>query len=139
MSFIKRNRTTGKEYAPGYFLAHEECTRKTYQFKEDDTNAVTADNGGKYIPMGTVIMDGENVAGIAYEDVDVTYGDMPGSLVTAGTVYKDRLNGAADEAKLKEAGFTVIANAPTVERPAGFEVEDADDSTTDSGSTEGGN
>ena len=42
----------GKAYAPGWFLAHEECVRETRQIPQ--TGASTSDNGGKYVKMGTV-------------------------------------------------------------------------------------
>lgn len=91
MSFIDEKKT-GKVYAPGYFLAHEECVRKTKQFNKNSALVQTADNGGKYIPMGTAYPTNDgNAIGIAYEDVDVTTGNMPGSVVTKGVVYEDRL------------------------------------------------
>ena len=91
MSFIDEKKT-GKVYAPGYFLAHEECVRKTKQFNQNSALVQTADNGGKYIPMGTAYPTNDgNAIGIAYEDVDVTTGNMPGSVVTKGVVYEDRL------------------------------------------------
>lgn len=91
MSFIDEKKT-GKVYAPGYFLAHEECIRKTKQFNKNSALVQTADNGGKYIPMGTAYPTNDgNAIGIAYEDVDVTTGNMPGSVVTKGVVYEDRL------------------------------------------------
>lgn len=90
MSFIAESK--GQGYEPGYFLAHEECTRETREFAQDSALAKTAENGGKYVPMGTAwpTNDG-NAVGITYEDVDVTYGNMPGSVVTAGTVIEGRL------------------------------------------------
>ncbi len=124
MSFIERNTTVGKTYAPGWFLAHEECERKTYQFAQE---GATSANGGKYVKMGTLytITTGEGASavteyiGFAYEDVDVTSGDMPGSVVTKGTVYEDRLpatlTSAAKEA-LEAKGF-VFVTTPTVTRP----------------------
>lgn len=90
MSFIANS--NGKAYEPGYFLAHEECTRETRQFAQNSALVETADNGGKYVPMGTAYPTNDgNAIGIVYEDVDVTYGDMPGSVVTKGEVYEDKL------------------------------------------------
>lgn len=90
MSFITNDTTSAKVYAPGYFLAHEECTRETKQIAQ--SGAVTAENGGKYVPMGTAYPSNDgNAIGIVYEDVDVTTGDMPGSVVTKGEVIEDRL------------------------------------------------
>ena len=94
MSFIDEKKT-GKVYAPGYFLAHEECVRKTKQIAQ--AGATTAENGGKYVKMGTIYPANDATAtGIVYEDVDVTTGNMPGSVVLKGVVYEERLPEAAD-------------------------------------------
>lgn len=93
MSFIGAGEQ-GVVYAPGYFLAHEECERKTRQIAQ--TGAIDA-NGKKYVKMGTVYPANDATAeGIVYEDVDVTTGDMPGSVVLKGVVYEDRLAEAVD-------------------------------------------
>lgn len=118
MSFVQINENKGRVYAPGYFLADpEHCTRVTRTIKADDASVKTADNGGKYVPMGATYKDGETVVGVVYEDVDVTNGDMPGSVVTAGTIIKDRLVTTADADALKTAGFTVIDTEDNVTRP----------------------
>lgn len=125
MSFIERNATQGKVYAPGYFLAHEECERRTKTIAQ--AGSVTAANGGKYVPMGTLYtvtteVEGEDVTdyiGFVYEDVDVTSGDMPGSVVTKGTVYENRLPATLAEAAktaLVAKGFVFITE-PEVTRP----------------------
>ena len=89
MSFISEG-SKGQVYAPGYFLAHEECERKTREIPQ--SMATTADNGTKYVKMGTVFPANDATAeGIVYEDVDVTTGNIPGSVVTKGEVYEDRL------------------------------------------------
>lgn len=92
MSFIKRNATSGKVYAPGYFLAdNENVTLLTFEADASNAQAVTAGEG-KYIPMGTIWpANGATAKGIVYEDVDVSEGNMPGSLVTCGVVYENRL------------------------------------------------
>lgn len=118
MSFIADKQ--GAAYAPGWFLAHEECERKTRQFEQ--TNATTAADGSKYIPMGSFYPanDSSTVEGIVYEDVDVTTGDMPGSVVLKGTVYLDRLAetaGSGVQAALEGKGFTFIETSPAVTRP----------------------
>jgi len=85
----------GQIYAPGYFLAYndENVTRETKEFSASSALVVTTEDG-KYIPMGTAYPTNDSSAiGITYEDVDVTVGNMPGSVVTGGTVevYEDRL------------------------------------------------
>lgn len=107
MSFIERNATQGQVYAPGYFLAHEECVRETRQFNQDSTLVKTAANGGKYVPMGTAYPTNDgNAIGITYEDVDVSSGNMPGSVVTKGDVYENRLaiTGESYDAVTPETG-----------------------------------
>lgn len=109
----------GKTYAPGWFLAHEECERKTRQIPQ--AGATTATNGGKYVKMGTVYPANDGTAeGIVYEDVDVTTGNMPGSVVLKGVVYEDRLPVALESAAksaLEAKGFTFVATSPAVTRP----------------------
>lgn len=118
MSFYTENKTS-KTYAPGWFLAANElCERFTHQMEQ--AKAETAENGGKYIPMGTVWPANDGTAiGIVYEDVDVTTGDMPGSVVTKGTVYSNRLpvvvEGTAKTA-LEAKGFVFVED-PEITRP----------------------
>lgn len=91
MSFTNIN-DQGTVYAPGYFLAHEECVRETREMAQNSTLVQTAADGAKYIPMGTAYPTNDgNAIGIVYEDVDVTTGNMPGSVVTKGVVIEDRL------------------------------------------------
>lgn len=91
MSFIQRNAVTGQAYAPGWFLAdNENCERKTRTISA--AGASDGVNGGKYVKMGTAYPTNDgNAEGIVYEDVDVTTGDMPGSVVLSGVVCEDRL------------------------------------------------
>lgn len=123
MSFIG-NVEQGKVYAPGWFLAHEECVRETYQMTQ--AMATTRADGAKYVPMGTLVSvtTGEGASavtdykGFVYEDVDVTSGSMPGSLVTKGVVYEDRLPAtlaSAAKTALVAKGF-VFKTAPEVTR-----------------------
>lgn len=116
MSFIQ-NDTTARVYAPGYFLAHEECTRETKTIPQ--AGATTTAEGGKFVKMGTPFPSNDaNAIGIVYEDVDVTTGDMPGSVVTKGEVYEDRLAvtlASAAKTALQAKGF-VFKTVPTVTR-----------------------
>lgn len=115
MSFIQNN-TNSKVYAPGYFLAHEECTRVTKEIPQ--SMATTTDDGSKYVPMGTVYPSNDaNAEGIVYEDVDVTVGNMPGSVVTAGTIYEDRLPEAIKSAAKSAMPNIILASVLPVGRP----------------------
>lgn len=123
MSFIKTPDTTGKPYAPGYFLAaNEACTRLTREIAANHPQVIADAEGGKHVPMGAFYPanDAATVKGIVYEDVDVTNGNMPGSVVLAGTVYLDRLPAAPEsgvQAALEAIGFKFIEAAPSVTRP----------------------
>lgn len=118
MSFIntEKNRAAGA----GWFLESETgAVLKTREVKQ--TDGVDSPNGGKYVKAGTVYPSNDSSAeGIVYEDVDVTNGDMPASVVVAGRVYEDRLPVALDSAAktaLEGKGFVFVATAPAVERP----------------------
>lgn len=121
MSFIMNE--SGKTYAPGYFLAHEECRRETHQMYQ--ANATTAANGGKYIKMGTIYPSNDgNAIGIVYEDVDVSSGDMPGSVVTAGVVYTNRLHTAPEGSAVSAlTDITFITSEPSVSRPTQMGID----------------
>lgn len=112
MSFTTE--TKGRGYNAGYFMESEVgMVRKTRTIKQDGAETVGAK---KYVFGGTLYDDG-GVKGIVYEDIDVTSGDMPGSVVLAGRVYGDRLPPETKSGIADVDGFTVIENAPTVERP----------------------
>lgn len=117
MSFNQN--ATGKGYAPGWFLAEADCSRETVQVAANHAQAITNPDGTKYVPAGAVIPSNDgNAKGILYEDVEVTTGDMPGSLVTRGVIYEDRLPAALDSAaKTALKGITVKDSVPTVTRP----------------------
>ena len=119
---------TGTGYAPGWFLAEADCSRETRQIEQNHTQVVTGANGGKHVPMGAFYPanDSSNVEGIVYEDVDVTTGAMPGSVVTKGIVYLDRLPASPEsgvQSALEGKGFKFYASAPATIRP-NFNVAD---------------
>lgn len=109
MSFANVNAELGRVYAPGYFLAHEECVRETRQMAQE--GATTAADGSKYVKMGTVYEDDDVAIGFVYEDVDVTNGDMPGSVVTQGVVVESLLPATlaqATKTALEAKGFKFV-------------------------------
>lgn len=117
MSFIGGKQNIG--YEPGYFLASADCKRETVQVAANHAAVVTTADGGKYVPAGAVIpANGATAKGILYEDVDVTMGDMPGSLVTEGAVYENRLPATVvSAAKSALTGIKFITSAPAITRP----------------------
>lgn len=115
MSFIDETRK-GVVYAPGYFLGHEECTRETREMPT--TLAVTAGDGSKYVPMGTIYPANDATAeGIVYEDVDVTTGDMPGSIVTSGFVFPARMRVVPTTVAINAMTGITFVDEPAVTRP----------------------
>lgn len=122
MSFISAT-DKGVVYAPGYFLAtaDEEAVRETKEIPGTGGLVTVNADGSKYVKAGTVYPSNDgNAIGIVYEDVDVTSGNMPGSIVTKGNVYTNRLAVTiADAAKtaLVAAGFKFIDSEPAVTRP----------------------
>ena len=116
MSFNQN--TNGRVYAPGWFLAEEECSRETAEISASHSQAVTI-GATKIVPAGAVIPSNDgNAKGILYEDVEVTTGNMPGSIVTRGAVYEDRLPAAIEStAEAVLPGIKVITATPAVIRP----------------------
>jgi hypothetical protein len=108
MSFIKS--TTSRGFSAGFFMADENCLRETMTIPANHSQAVTLADGSKIVPAGALITG----KGLVYEDVEVTSGDMPGSVVTAGVVYTDRLPSGSSIEGL--SGITGKA-APAVVRP----------------------
>jgi len=119
MSFNQK--TNGRGYAPGYFLASADCDRETVQVSASHSQAVTI-GATKIVPAGAVIPSNDgNAKGILFEDVEVTTGDMPGSLVTRGAVYEDKLPAAIESsAEAVLTGIKVITTSPAVVRPKSF-------------------
>lgn len=119
MSFNQK--TSGRGYAPGFFLASEDCDRETVEVSASHSQAVTIGDK-KIVPAGAVIPSNDgNAKGILYEDVEVTTGNMPGSLVTRGVVYEDRLPAAIEStAEAVLPGIRVITTTPAVVRPSSF-------------------
>lgn len=127
MSFIET--TQGGGFAAGRFLvADEQCVRETATIPADHASAVTRPDGTKYVPEGTII----GGKGILYEDIDVTKGDAPGSIVTKGVVYGDRLPVAPEI-----DGIEVVEESPTIVRPAVFAVFDSLSVASAAGSASG--
>lgn len=117
MSFTQNEQNIG--YKPGFFLAHEECTRETRTIPANHAQVITKADGSKYVPAGAVFpANDETAVGLLYEDVDVTTGNMPGSVVTAGTIYKDRLPAApVANALTAMKNIIVYDAAPAITRP----------------------
>lgn len=110
----------GKGYEAGYFLVDDEnCTRVTAQIAANHAAVVTRADGTKYVPAGAVIpANGSTAVGILYEDIDVTNGAMPGSIVTAGIIYGDRLPVQLDsDAATALTNIKVVDAEPTITRP----------------------
>ena len=123
MSFIG-DVNKGQTYAPGIFIANgdENIVRETVQVAQDSALVVTSDNGTKHVPAGVPYPTNDGKAvGLLYEDVDVTVGDAPASLVIGpATVYTSAIKvslAASCVSALEAKGFTFLESAPAVTRP----------------------
>lgn len=116
MSYIASQ--DGYGWAAGFFLKDPEtCVRETMQIAANHSQAQTR-GGRTVVPAGAVIPSNDgNAKGILYEDIDVTDGAAPGSVVTEGIVYEDLLPAAIESAaEAVLGGITVILAAPAVTR-----------------------
>lgn len=121
MSFTAES--TGRAFAPGYFLADDEaCLRETADIQPDHAQVQDRD-GAKVVPAGSVIpANSADAVGILYEDIDVTHGAAPGSVVTRGVVYGNRLPAAIDSAAAGAMKGITVKEAPEATRPAAFDI-----------------
>ena len=109
----------GYGWNAGHFLVNDEtCIRQTMTIAANHAQAVTRENGRKVVPAGAVIpANGATAKGILFEDIGVTEGAKPGSVVIAGTIYGGRLPAAlASAAATALTGITVMTE-PTITRP----------------------
>lgn len=114
MSFI-RDVENGRVFQAGYFMESEVgLVRKTRQIKADGATAIGAE---KYVLAGTLFTGDDGEKGIVYEDVNVTSGDMPGSVVLAGRVYASLLPEETKSGIEDDPNFTAIDTMPPVTRP----------------------
>lgn len=115
----------GKGWNAGYFLANDEtCLRQSMTIAADHAQVQTRGER-RVVPAGAVIpANNSDAAGILFEDIDVTEGAAPGSVVIGGVVYADRLPAAIDDnAASAMTGITIIEEAPAVVRPDYFNKE----------------
>ena len=109
----------GYGWNAGHFLVNDEtCIRQTMTIAANHAQAVTRDNGRKVVPAGAVIpANGATAKGILFEDIDVTKGAKPGSVVIAGTIYGNRLPAALSEAAAKALTGITVLTEPAITRP----------------------
>lgn len=109
----------GYGWNAGHFLVNDEtCIRQTMTIAANHGQAVTRDNGRKVVPAGAVIpANGATAKGILFEDIDVTEGAKPGSVVIAGTIYGSRLPAALADAAASALTEIKVITEPTITRP----------------------
>ena len=113
----------GYGWNAGHFLVNDEtCVRQTMTIAANHAQVVTRDNGRKVVPAGAVIPSNDgNAKGILFENIDVTEGAKPGSVIVDGTIYEDKLPAAIESAaEAALTGITVITTSPAVTRPDYF-------------------
>lgn len=93
MSFNENKQ--GVVFNAGSFIANgdENIVRETREASASSALVVTGADGSKHIPAGTAYPSNDgNAVGLMYEDVDVTNGNMPCSVITKNAVvYEDKL------------------------------------------------
>lgn len=122
MSFIGTT-NQGTTYAPGFFVANgdEDIVRETRTIPQA---GATSTDRGKYHKAGELYPANDaTVEGFLYEDVDVTAGAMPGSVITKGcTIINQRIPLRVSDMKasclkvLTAKGFSFVDEA-SVTRP----------------------
>ena len=76
-----------------------------------------AEGGEIYVKAGTIFpSDDSNAEGIVFEDVKVTSGDMPCSIMTAGHVYVNRLSITSDARTALAAKGIIFETAAGMDR-----------------------
>lgn len=115
----------GYGWNAGIFLApgsDEACIRQSMTIEPTHAQAVNRENGRVVVPTGAVIPSNDaNAVGILFEDIDVTEGAKPGSVVIEGIVYEDLLPASVEStAKAVLTGIT-FATSPTITRPDYFD------------------
>lgn len=108
----------GTTFEAGFFLVDDEqCLRETTTVSADHAQKVTR-NGRDIVPAGAVMPANDATAnGILYEDIDVTDGAAPGSIVTKGVIYGDRLPATLEEAAATALTGIIVKTSPTITRP----------------------
>lgn len=106
---------------PNFIASEVGLLQKTRQIVKDPS-AVPDDANRIIVKGGSLYKNADDVAeGIVYEDVDVTNGDMEGSVIIAGRVLLERLSEPADfTAEIQEAltkNGLYFDHAPEVTRP----------------------
>lgn len=116
MSFTASN--GGTVFSAGYFLKTDEtCVRESMDIAANHSQRETRGDR-TVVPAGAVIpANGATAKGILYEDIDVTNGAKPGSVVTEGTVYGDLLPATIAEAAATAMTGIKVVSYPTVTRP----------------------
>ena len=124
MSFIAS--AQGTTFEAGWFLVNDEqCLRESATIAANHAQKVTR-NGRTIVPAGAVIpANGATAVGILYEDIDVTDGDAPGSIVTKGVIYGDRLPAALASAAASALTGITVKTTPSIVRPSIFGKFDA--------------
>lgn len=111
MSIVVNTKT---EVRPNFLESEVGLVLKT---REIPASMGVQDGKYKIVKAGTPFpSDNSNAVGIVFEDIDVTDGNMPGSVMVAGRVLADRLSlASAAKTALSGKGFTFV-DAPEITR-----------------------
>ena len=136
MSFTSS--TLGTTFEAGWFLANDEqCMRESATIPANHAQKVTR-NGRDIVPAGAVFPANDGTAtGILYEDIDVTDGAAPGSIVTKGVIYGDRLPAQLAQAAATALTGITVKTSPAIVRPSVFSKFDTLDVKSAEGTASG--
>lgn len=124
---MRVNTVKGQPFQGGYFIVNDDMALLiTRQVGPDHPQASIrqSPNGNRVIvPMGAVYpQDGPHAEGLVYEDVDVTEGPKPCSVVVRCKAYVDRLPLYPSMESVRMMRNITFAVAPEVERPYGADL-----------------
>lgn len=84
-------------FLPNFIASEIGMIQRT--FEVSDSGVAADEYGKKTVKAGTVYPANDATAkGIIFEDVDVTYGSRPASVVIAGRIFENRLHTKPDAA-----------------------------------------
>lgn len=112
---------TGTIFNAGHFLVDDEnCLRESATIASNHSQIVTL-NGRKIVPAGAFVPSrGSSSVGILYEDIDVTDGAAPGSIITKGVICRDMLPLDANSDAIAALTGIKFVYSKAITRPAEF-------------------
>ena len=120
MSFIEKHNGAIINVAP-FLQDDESCLRESMSIAQNHAQVITI-GSTKIVPAGAVIPSNNSSAkGILYEDIDVTSGSKPGSVIVNGTIYEDLLPATVQSAAKNAMTGIRFTTSKAINRPDWFD------------------